>query len=130
MVLDTSAVIAILQNEPEAELLVNELENTDNIRISAASLVETGIVMLARYGDPGELEVDQFILRLGVTVVPVTEAQAELARTAYRRFGKGRHPAALNYGDCFAYALAVSLHESLLFTGKDFSKTDVQMVKY
>jgi ribonuclease VapC len=128
MVLDTSAVIAILQNEPEADLLITELEKAGVIRISAASLVETGIVMLARYDDLGELEVDQFINRLGVTVVPVTEAHAELARSAYRRFGKGRHPAHLNYGDCFAYALAVSLQESLLFTGDDFSKTDVQVV--
>lgn len=86
--------------------------------------------MLARYGDPGELEVDQFIHRVGVTVVPVTEAHAELARTAYRRFRKGRHPARLNYGDCFAYALSVSLQEPLLFTGDELTKTDVQVVKY
>jgi ribonuclease VapC len=126
MVLDTSAVIAILQNEPEADSLITALKNAGAVRISAATVVEAGIVMQARYGDPGENEVDQFIHRLGVSIVPVTEEHAELARSAWRRFGKGRHPAGLNYGDCFTYALAVSLHEPLLFTGNDFSKTDVR----
>lgn len=130
MVLDTSVIIAILQNEPEADRLITALENAGSIRMSAASLVEAGIVMLARYGDPGEIEVDQFIQRLTVQIVSVTEEQAELARAAYRNFGKGQNPAGLNYGDCFSYALAVSLHEPLLFTGEDFLKTDVRIAVY
>ncbi len=128
MVLDTSAVVAILQSEPDSERLINALERAKNLRISAATLLETGIVMHSRFGDSGDLEVDQFIHRLGITVMPVTEDQAEIARSAYRKFGKGRHPANLNFGDCFSYALAISLHESLLFIGDDFSKTDVQSI--
>jgi ribonuclease VapC len=125
MILDTSAVIAILQNESGSDRLITEMEKAGSLKISAASVVEAGIVMLSRYGDAGEIEVEQFIHQLGVKVIPVTEAHAELARSAYRKFGKGRHPAGLNFGDCFAYALAISLHEPLLFTGEDFSKTDV-----
>lgn len=105
------------------------MENGDNLKISAVTVVEAGIVMLSRYGDPGEVEVDQFIHRLGVTVVSVTETQADLARTAYLKYGKGRHPAGLNFGDCFSYALAFSLQEPLLFVGDDFSKTDVRITE-
>lgn len=127
MVLDTSAIIAILQAEPETERLVAALEAAVQRRISAATLVETGIVMQARYGDPGAREVDVFTDRLSVDILAVTAAHAALARDAYRRFGKGRHRAALNYGDCFAYALAMALQEPLLFVGGDFSHTDVQV---
>lgn len=130
MVLDTSAVIAILQNEQQADALATVLASADTIRISAASIVEAGIIMLARFGDSGEAEIDQFVHRLGMTVVPVTPEQADLARSAYRRFGKGQNPAGLNFGDCFSYALAASLHEPLLFVGNDFSKTDLQSVDY
>jgi len=84
--------------------------------------------MHARYGDAGEIEVDQLIHKVGISVMTVTEEQAELARSAYRRFGNGRHAAGLNYGDCFAYAFAVSLNEPLLFTGNDLSKTDVKTI--
>ncbi len=128
MVLDTSAIIAILQNEPGSDRLVESMEKAGVLRISAASVVEAGIVMFSRFGDAGEIEVDQFIHRLGVSVIPVTELHAEQARTAYRRYGKGHHPARLNYGDCFSYAIAVSLQEPLLFTGEDFAKTDVRTV--
>jgi ribonuclease VapC len=127
MVLDTSAVIAILQNEPGSDHLVKAMESAGTLRISAASAVEAGIIMLTRYGEEGELELDLLLHRLGITVVPVTESLAAMARHAYRKFGKGRHPARLNFGDCFAYALAVSLNEPLLFTGDDFSKTDVRL---
>lgn len=129
MVLDTSAVIAILQNESGSDRLISEMEKAGSLKISTASVVEAGIVMLSRYGDAGEIEIDQFIHRLGVSVIPFTDVQAEMARTAYRKYGKGRHPAGLNFGDCFSYALAISLNEPLLFTGVDFSKTDVLIPK-
>ena len=125
MVLDTSALIAILQNEPESEELLSKLEQAKSLRISAATVAEAGIVMHARYGDAGELEVDNFIHRLNVDVIPLTAEHAELARYAYRKFGKGNHKAGLNFGDCFSFALAVSLNEPLLFVGDDFSETDV-----
>lgn len=130
MVLDTSAIVAILQAEPEAERLAAALEAASKRRISAATLVETGIVMQARYGDAGAREVDVFIEKLSVDVLAVTSAHAALARDAYRRFGKGQHRAALNYGDSFAYALAMALEEPLLFVGDDFSHTDVQVAGY
>ena len=130
MVLDTSAIVAILQAEPEADRLVAALEAASTRRISAATLVETGIVMQARYGDAGAREVDVFVGKLGVDVLAVTSAHAALARDAYRRFGKGQHRAALNYGDSFAYALAMALEEPLLFVGDDFSHTDVQVAGY
>jgi len=127
MVLDTFAIIAILQNEPEADHLISVMQNAESLRVSAASVVELGIVMYARYGDAGELEVDQFIHRLNISILPVSAVQAELARTAFRKYGKGIHPAGLNYGDCFSYALATSFQEKLLFVGQDFSKTDVKI---
>lgn len=130
MILDTSAVVAVLQSEPVSERLVVALDDNPVRRISAVSLVEAAIVMQARYGDAGEREVDIFVQRLRVDVLPVTEEQAELARGAFRRFGKGRHRAGLNFGDCFAYALAVALGEPLLFVGDDFGKTDVDQAPY
>ncbi len=125
MVLDTSAIISILQNEPDSNQLIAEIEKADSLKVSAATVVEAGIVMYSRYGDAGEVEVDQFLFRLGIVVVPVTQEQAEIARTAYRIFGKGNHTAGLNYGDCFSYALSKLLKEPLLFVGEDFSKTDL-----
>jgi len=126
MILDTSAVIAVLQDEPEADRLVEALERAPVLRMSAASVVEAGIVLHARYGDHGERELDLLIQRADVEVVPVGARQAELARRAYRRFGKGIHEAELNYGDCFSYALAVARNEPLLFVGRDFARTDVE----
>ena len=128
MVLDTSAVIAILQREPASERLVESVEQDPIRRISAASVIEAGIVMQARYGDAGERELDVLLHRLRAEIVPVTEEHVEYARSAYRRFGKGRHAAGLNYGDCFVYATAVALDEPLLFVGDDFGKTDVELV--
>lgn len=124
VVLDTSAVVAILEGEADADRLIAALEGADVRRISAASLVEAGIVPQARYGDHGERELDLFLQRVEVEVVPVTGEHAELARQAFRRFGKGRHPAALNFGACLSYALAVALEDPLLVTGDDFSRTD------
>lgn len=126
VVLDTSAVLAILQGEREADGLVTGMEAADGRRISAASVVEAGIVLQARYGDHGERELDLFLQRAEVEIVPVTPDHAELARQAFRRFGKGRNPAGLNFGDCFSYALSAALDAPLLFTGEDFPRTDVR----
>ena len=125
VVLDTSAVLALLQGEKEADRILAALADADVRRVSAAAVVEAGIVLQARYGDHGERELDLFLQRAEVEVIPFSEEHATAARQAFRRFGKGRHPAALNFGDCFAYALAVVLDHPLLFVGTDFSATDV-----
>jgi ribonuclease VapC len=125
MIIDTSAIIAILLNEPEAPRLTAALDADPVRRVSAAALVETGIVMLSRYGEHGEREVDLFVQRAAIDVIAVSEEQAELARGAFRQYGEGRHAAGLNFGDCFSYALAAALNEPLLFVGDDFSKTDI-----
>jgi ribonuclease VapC len=125
VVLDTSAVLALLQGEKEADRILAALADAEVRRVSAATVVEAGIVLQARYGDHGERELDLFLQRAEVEVIPFSEEHATVARQAFRRFGKGRHPAALNFGDCFAYALAVVLDHPLLFVGADFSATDV-----
>ena len=126
MVIDTSAVAAILFNEPEAADLERRIV-ADPIRlISTGTLIEAAIVVEARLGEAGGREFDLWLQRAGVEQVPVDAEQADLARRAWRRFGKGRHPAGINYGDCFAYALAASRDEPLLFKGDDFAKTDVR----
>ena len=125
VVLDTSAVVALLQGDAGAEGLLAALEAADVRRMSAASVVEAGIVLQARFGDHGERELDLFLERAEVEVIPVSAEQADLARQAFRRFGKGRHSAGLNFGDCFSYALSVALAQPLLFVGEDFVQTDV-----
>lgn len=124
MVIDTSALIAYLHREPEAERIENAILAARSRYISAATLVEAGIVA-ERRGESGGFDLDLLLTRLQVEVVPVTREQAELARAAYRNFGKGVHPAGLNFGDCFSYALARSMGEPLLFVGGDFSQTDI-----
>lgn len=125
MVIDTSAILAVLLNEPEAPDLERRIA-ADPVRlISAATLVETAIVIESRLGDAGGREFDLWLHRLDAETVPVDAEQADMARRAWRRFGKGRHPAGLNYGDCFAYALAATRGEPLLFKGGDFSRTDL-----
>ena len=125
MVLDTSALIAMLLAEPERDAYVTLLAEAEDPMISAATLVEASIVMLAKTGEPGVRDLDELLRTAGVRCVAVDDDQARLARDAFARFGKGRSPAGLNYGDCFAYALASSTNQPLLFKGEDFSKTDV-----
>jgi ribonuclease VapC len=125
MVIDTSAIVAILQNEPERRSFNEAIESADVRRISAATLVEVSIVIEARFGAAGLRALDMFLDRAGFEVIAVDTEQAKVARNAYSRFGKGRHPAALNYGDCFSYALASVFSEQLLFKGDDFSQTDL-----
>jgi ribonuclease VapC len=130
MILDASAVIAILEGEPEEASLIAALDRAEVIRISAATVVEAGIIVEARRGEEGGRELDLLLHRLRAEVVSVTAEQAELARAAYRQFGKGIHAAALNFADCFVYALAASLGEPVLFVGEVFAKTDVESAPY
>lgn len=127
MVLDTSAVIAILTSEPGSDQLADRVAAAESLAMSAATLVEASIVMQARYGEAGVLQLDLFVERTNTRVHAVTHIQADLAREAFRRFGKGRHPAALNFGDCFSYAVATDLAEPLLFVGQGFARTDLSV---
>jgi len=125
MVIDTSALFTILLDEPEAVSFATAIE-TDPVRLlSAVSLLEAAMVLESRKGDSGGRELDILLHRVRIDVVPFDADHAELARSAFRRYGKGRHPAGLNFGDCCAYALSVTAHEPLLFKGDDFGKTDV-----
>lgn len=128
MVIDTSAIIAILFNEPDALDIALTIEAASVRRISAATLLETAIVVETRHGLAGGEKLDQFINSASVKIEPVTAEQSAIARVAFRLYGKGRHPAGLNYGDCFAYALAKAAGEPLLFKGNDFVHTDVGSV--
>jgi ribonuclease VapC len=125
MVIDTSALVAILEDEPERRAFNEAIEAADSRLMSAASFVEASIIIESRYGAAGLRDLDLFVDRSAINLVAFDAAQAHMARLAFSRFGKGRHPAALNFGDCFAYALARVLGETLLFKGKDFSQTDV-----
>ena len=128
MVIDSSAIIAILSDENDAEILAQAIQSDPIRLVSGASLLETAIVIESRYGPIGAKKLDEFIELGGFQIEPVSVEQVTLARIAYRRFGKGRHPAALNFGDCFSYALAEAANEPLLFKGNDFSQTDLQFV--
>ena len=125
MVVDSSALVAILSGEADAGPLLAALADAHDPLISAFSLVEAGIVLEARAGEAAGRELDLLLHRAGVTTVAVDAEQATLARAAWRRFGKGRHVARLNLGDCFVYALAVQRGRALLFKGDDFAATDV-----
>ena len=130
MVLDTSAVIAILNNEPPAARLIAALEAASTRKISTATVVECAMVLLGRYGESAEPQLDLFLRNIGAELVPVGEEHALLARDAAVRFGKGCHLAGLNFGDCFSYALATATGEPLLFVEKDFGDTDVDVVPW
>lgn len=125
MVADTSALLEILLNEPDAAAYRAAIEAADLRLVSAGTVLELGLVVEARFGEAGGRELDLLLSRAEFEIVPVDAEQVELGRAAYRRFGKGRHPASLNFGDCFSYALAISSGEPLLFKGSDFTKTDV-----
>jgi ribonuclease VapC len=128
MVLDTSALLALLLDEAEAEEFRIAVEEDTTRLVSAATLLETALVIEARKGEPGGRELDTLIKKADVVIVPVEAEHVSEARRAYRRFGRGRHPAGLNFGDLFAYALARVSGEPLLFKGDDFTKTDVSRV--
>ena len=129
MILDTSVIIAILRNEPDADELAAVIESADVRRMSAASYVEAAILTDSNRDPVLSRRLDSFLHEAIITMEPVTVEQAQLAREAYRDFGKGRHRAGLNFGDCFAYALAKDKGEPLLFKGEDFRKTDVEVAE-
>lgn len=127
MVIDTSAVLAIFLGEPERKRFLEQILEAESRLISAASVLETGIVLEAKRGESAGREFDLFLVRAAVEVAAVDAEQAEIARSAWRKYGKGRHAAALNFGDCFAYALAKSSGEALLAKGTDFAATDIEL---
>jgi ribonuclease VapC len=126
MIVDTSALVAILYREPEAETFVKIIHNAETIRISVANYVELSMVVEGQLGPDGMRQADAFFRRSGIIIEPVTLEQGELAQQAFLDFGKGRHKAGLNFGDCFAYALAKAFGEPLLFKGNDFARTDIE----
>jgi ribonuclease VapC len=126
MVIDTSALLAILADEPERGMFVEAIEAAASRLISTATFVEISIVLEARHGAEGVRDLDLFLNRAEIELVAVDDEQAHAARRAFTRFGKGRHPAGLNYGDCFSYALATVAAEPLLFKGQDFAQTDIE----
>jgi ribonuclease VapC len=126
IVVDSSALIAILENEQGAATYAGALAEADAALISAATLVETAIVMLNRHGERSARVLDELVQTAGLEVESVTVEQAHLAREAYAAFGKSRSSAGLNFGDCFSYALAKSTAVPLLFKGDDFSRTDIE----
>ncbi len=125
MVVDTSAILAILFSEADANRFAAAIEADPTRFISAASVLEAAIVAVSRKGPPGERELDFLLLKAGIETVPFNEEQLKLARHAFRTYGKGRHAAGLNFGDCFSYAASKTTGEPLLFKGDDFAMTDV-----
>lgn len=128
MVVDSSALLAILLGEPRHRAMTKALEHADEKRISAVNFVEASVVIETRKGAAGLIELDRLIELSGIEIAAIDERIAREARTAYRHFGEGRHPARLNLGDCFAYALAKVLDEPILYVGGDFAKTDIPAV--
>jgi len=125
MVIDSSALAAILFGEHECRSFIEAIEGAGERLMSVANWVEVSIVLTARHGAEGDLALQRFIERAGIEIVPVDLEQGRLARDAWQQFGKGRHPAGLNFGDCFAYALSRQRGQSLLYKGDDFNHTDI-----
>lgn len=126
MVIDTSAILAILGDEPERRAFNEAIESADPRLMSTASFVEASMVIETRRGYEGLRDFDLFIAKAGIELAPVDADQAHIARQAFREYGKGRHPAGLNFGDCFSYALARAAGLPLLFKGNDFAQTDIE----
>ena len=125
MTLDSSVLIALLFGEPGYLDLVDRILGADEVRVGAPTLVEAGMVLSGRRRTPARGEVEGLVRELAATIVPFGEAEWRLAVDAFARFGRGRHPAALNFGDCLAYATAAARSDALLFVGDDFAKTDI-----
>jgi len=130
MVIDTSALLAIFLAEPDRKQLLELIIEAENRYVSAPNILETGIVLEARRGEAAGREFDLFVRHAKLEVVATDLEQIEVARVAWRRYGKGRHAAGLNFGDCFAYALAKVTGEPILFKGDDFSHTDIAGVPW
>lgn len=128
VVVDTSAIVALLKSEPGWEALATRLHAASSRVLSVANWLELSLVVAGRHGDEATLDfLDRFLQTAGIEFRPVDEPQTRIAREAFLRFGKGRHPAGLNFGDCFSYALARILDAPLLFVGQDFLQTDVRV---
>ncbi|HEX4321106.1 MAG TPA: type II toxin-antitoxin system VapC family toxin [Acidobacteriaceae bacterium] len=127
MVVDTSAIIAVLLKEPERFEFLRKLARARSRQISAVSYMESAMVLISRLGAMAEPALDKALHDASIIVTPVSVAHSSLAIAAFRQYGKGRHPASLNFGDCFSYALAKSSDEPLLFKGSDFDKTDLKI---
>lgn len=130
MIIDSSALVAILQNEPEAEALVRSILSESSRLISSGNYLETAMLIHARYGPEGTRDLELLMSKLGVEIIEFTAEQAKFARKAFIDYGKGRHPAGLNFGDCMAYGTAKETGEALLFKGDDFIHTDVIAARY
>lgn len=130
MTLDSSVVVAILRDEPERGIFVTLIERDPRRLMSSVSVLEAALVLEGRSGEDKGFDLDLFLRRAAVEIVPFDEEQLHWARKAFRRFGKGRHAAGLSFGDCAAYALALCSGEPLLFKGNYFAATDVPRVKY
>ena len=126
MIVDSSAVLAILYREPDVERYETAITTAPECRMSAANVLEVSIVVEGRGGEAAGHELDVFLDKAEIALMPVMAEHVEAARLAWRRFGKGNHRAALNFGDCFAYALAKTTGEPLLFKGEDFAQTDIE----
>ena len=125
MTLDTSALIAVLFSEPGYLTLVDRMLEADVLRVGAPTLVETSLVFASRRGRPTAREIDELVKELAVTVVPFGQAEWRAATEAFNRYGRKRHKASLNFGDCLAYATASTAGDALLFVGDDFRHTDI-----
>ena len=128
MVLDSSAIVALLLNEPEASSFLTKLQSVESISVGAPTLLECEMVIMTLLGAEGLLRLDELLMALGVEILSFGERELAVARVAFRTYGKGRHPAGLNFGDCFSYAMAITRGEPLLFKDQDFPQTDVQVV--
>ena len=126
MIVDTSAIVAILFDEGDAEIYDEAVANAPRSRMSVVNFIEAAIVVEGRGGEVAGQDLDDYCQNAPIELVPVTIEQMRAARRAWRRFGKGNHPAALNFGDCFSYALAEASREPLLFKGSDFALTDIE----
>ena len=126
MIVDNSALLAVLLHKPDATRYETSIATAPSRRMSTVNVLESSIVVESRGGEAAVHELDAFLKRAGIKWTPVTTEQVKVARVAWRQFGKGNHPARLNLGDCFAYALARTAEEPLLFKGDDFSRTDIE----
>ena len=130
MIVDSSALVAILLKEPEALRLTTAIAKSSVCRLPSSCFLEASMILLGRRDEDGARDLDIYVSRSRMNIAPFTESQARLARTAFERYGKGRHPAKLNFGDCMAYALARETGEELLFKGTDFAQTDILAAPY
>jgi ribonuclease VapC len=130
MIVDSSALVAILLKEPEALRLTTAIATSSACSLPSSCFLEASMIMIGRLEQDGLRDLDLYLARSRMEIVPFTESQARLARDAFRRYGKGRHPAQLDFGDCIAYALARESGEELLFKGTDFGQTDIAVAAY